>query len=48
MPIEIFSAYQRGDDSRALGYVAVLALSSLAIALVAARLTPGPARVRDH
>jgi len=40
MPLEIFATYQQGNDARALGYVAVLTVSSLAIAVVAAKLAP--------
>ncbi len=40
MPLEIFAAYQAGDDARAMGYVLVLVVSSLAVALLAARLGP--------
>ncbi|EYF00370.1 Molybdenum transport system permease protein ModB [Chondromyces apiculatus DSM 436] len=40
MPIELFTAYQGGDDARAGIYVAVLTGMSLAVALVAARLSP--------
>jgi molybdate transport system permease protein len=44
MPIETFTAYQSGDDRRALFYVGILSLSSLAIVLVAGRLSRrGPA-----
>jgi molybdate transport system permease protein len=40
MPIEIFTAYQGGDDARALLYVEVLSALSLAVVLLAARLGP--------
>lgn len=40
MPIEIFAAYQAGDDRRAALYVAVLTAMSLLVVLVAARLGP--------
>lgn len=40
MPIEIFAAYQAGDDRRAALYVAVLTALSLAVVLAAARLGP--------
>ena len=40
MPIELFTAYQGGDDARAGIYVAVLTGLSLAVALVAGRLSP--------
>jgi molybdate transport system permease protein len=40
MPIEIFSAYQIGDDDRAIAYVVVLSLLSVVVVLIAARLTP--------
>ena len=40
MPIEIFTAYQAGDDRRAALYVAVLTALSIAVVLVAARLGP--------
>jgi molybdate transport system permease protein len=36
MPIEIFAAYQAGDDPRALVYVAVLSVTSVLVAVVAA------------
>jgi molybdate transport system permease protein len=45
MPLEIFAAYQAGDDARALRYVAVLTAFSTLVALVAARLAPREARV---
>lgn len=40
MPIEIFAAYQAGDDRRAALYVAVLTALSLIVVLAAARLGP--------
>jgi molybdate transport system permease protein len=40
MPIEIFAAYQAGDDRRATLHVAVLTALSLMVVLVAARLGP--------
>jgi molybdate transport system permease protein len=40
MPIEIFTAYQGGDDARAALYVAVLTALSLAVVIAAARLSP--------
>lgn len=40
MPIEIFAAYQAGDDTRAMLYVGVLTAMSTAVALVAARFVP--------
>jgi molybdate transport system permease protein len=40
MPIEIFAAYQAGDDRRAALYVAVLTVLSLVVVLAAARLGP--------
>ncbi len=39
MPIEIFAAYQAGDDGRAYAYVAILSVVSLTVAIVAARAT---------
>jgi molybdate transport system permease protein len=33
MPLEIYAAYERGDDATALGYVLVLTLLSLAVVL---------------
>jgi molybdate transport system permease protein len=44
MPLEIFAAYQAGDDGRALRYVAVLTVLSAAVALLAARLAPREVR----
>ena len=40
MPIEIFAAYQGGDDRRAALYVTVLTALSLAVVFLAARLGP--------
>jgi len=40
MPIEIFAAYQAGDDRRAAVYVGVLSALSIVIVLAAARLGP--------
>lgn len=40
MPLEIFAAYQAGDDRRAGLYVAVLTLLSFLVVLLAARLSP--------
>lgn len=40
MPLEIFAAYQGGDDARALLYVAVLTAFSLLVVLVGARVAP--------
>jgi len=40
MPLELFAAYQAGDDARAGLYVAVLTGFSGVVALVAARLAP--------
>jgi molybdate transport system permease protein len=42
MPLEIFAAYQAGDDRRAGLYVGVLSALSIAIVLAAARLGPRP------
>lgn len=42
MPLEIFAASQAGDDRRAALYVAVLSALSIAVVLVAARLSPRP------
>lgn len=44
MPLEIFSAYQTGDDARAGLYVAGLVIVSLLVVVVAARLTPRSSR----
>ena len=45
MPLEIYAAWQSGDDARALLYVGVLSALSLAVVALAARLGPGePAR----
>lgn len=40
MPLEIFAAYQAGDDRRAGLYVGVLVAVSIAVVLTAARLSP--------
>ncbi|AKT39335.1 molybdate ABC transporter permease subunit [Chondromyces crocatus] len=40
MPLELFAAYQGGDDARAGLYVIVLTGMSLVVAFVAARLSP--------
>ena len=40
MPLEIFAAYQAGDDSRALVYVVVLSALSGLVVVLAARLAP--------
>ncbi len=40
MPIEIFAAYQAGDDQRAAMYVVILTALSLLVVFVAARLGP--------
>lgn len=42
MPLEIFAAYQLGEDSRAGLYVAVLTVISVGVVLVASRLSPRP------
>ncbi len=42
MPLEIFAAYQSGDDRRAALYVAVLSALSVVVVAVAARLAPRP------
>lgn len=42
MPLEIFAAYQVGDDRRALLYVAVLTVISVAVVVAASRLNPQP------
>ncbi len=45
MPLEIYAAWQGGDDARALLYVGVLSALSLAVVWAAARLgPPEPAR----
>ncbi len=41
MPLEIYSAYQAHQDSRALLYVCVLTAISAGVVLLAARLSPG-------
>lgn len=43
MPLEIFAAYQAGDDARAVVYVLVLTLISVVVVLTASRLTPSGA-----
>ena len=40
MPLEIFAAYQVGDDHRAALYVAVLIAFAVAVALIASTLAP--------
>jgi len=40
MPLEIFAAYQGGDDRRAAIYVIVLTVISVLVVLLAARLSP--------
>lgn len=40
MPLEIFAAYQAGDDRRAALYVGVLSALSIGVVLLAARLGP--------
>jgi len=40
MPLEIFAAYQAGDDRRALLYVATLVVFSCGVVLAATRLNP--------
>lgn len=45
MPIEIFAAYQAGDDGRALFYVVVLTAISAVVVALAARLAPSAVRV---
>ena len=40
MPLEIFAAYQAGDDRRALFYVAVLTIFSCFVVFTAGRLAP--------
>jgi molybdate transport system permease protein len=42
MPLEIFAAYQAGEDGRALTYVVALTAISIAVVVVASRLSPGP------
>jgi molybdate transport system permease protein len=44
MPLEIFSAYQSGNDQRALLYVAALTLASAVVVVAASRLSPGGTR----
>ncbi len=40
MPIEIWSAYQAGEDDRALIYVSILTIASTLTVLIAARVAP--------
>ena len=40
MPLEIFAAYQHGDDALALIYVVVLVSFAILVAIAAGRLTP--------
>jgi len=40
MPLELYAAWQAGDEARALLYVGVLSLLSLAVVLAAPRLAP--------
>lgn len=40
MPLEIFAAYQAGDDSRALAYVVTLVAISCLVVMLATRLNP--------
>jgi len=40
MPLEIFAAYQEGNDARALIYVVMLTLFSVGVVTLASRLTP--------
>ncbi len=42
MPLEIFAAYQAGEDERALVYVVALTAISVVVVIVASRLSPGP------
>ncbi len=44
MPLEIFAAYQAGEDDRALLYVTVLTVVATVTVLLAARLAPRPER----
>jgi molybdate transport system permease protein len=44
MPLEIFAAYQGGDDRRAGIYVAVLTVISIVVVAAAARLSPRNSR----
>lgn len=46
MTIEIWSAYQGGDESRALSYVVVLTALGLATVFLSARIAPSPSRPR--
>jgi molybdate transport system permease protein len=40
MPLELFAAYQAGDDARALLYVVVLVVFAIGVAIAAGRLVP--------
>lgn len=40
MPLEIFAAFQAGNDAKCIGYVVVLTVLSLAVVVAASRLTP--------
>jgi len=40
MPLELFAAYQAGDDARAFLYVAILVGFAVLVAIAAGRLTP--------
>ncbi|MFP6626830.1 MAG: molybdate ABC transporter permease subunit [Deltaproteobacteria bacterium] len=42
MPLEIFSAYQAGDDGRALFYVLCLTAFSLLVVILSSRFSPRP------
>lgn len=44
MPLEIFAAYQTGDDARAMLYVGVLTVISVLVVLAASRLSARGAR----
>ena len=44
MPLEIYFAYQRGDDEAAWVYVGILSVASLLIVAIASALTPRRAR----
>jgi molybdate transport system permease protein len=48
MPLEIFAAYQSGDDGRALLYVLVLTSMSALVVLVSARLSTRKAGTSSH
>jgi molybdate transport system permease protein len=41
MPLEIYAAYQRGDEGSAMLYVAVLSALSFGVVLIASRFAPG-------